>query len=200
MGSQTFGIPEDTLAQQLMNEYSLVVLTTQQVSNIQPPTFNNYEDANLYIQNMLSQLQNWPYSRIAEVNEAGGGIELSTNSNKINKKNTANLVPIDCYTPGTRWASIPGSGGLLSTFNFYFSTSSTGIIGTDFYTTGTNIGWSWNQINSFNSGFSGCTAGTITWGLQIGNFVIGVEREYHWNYSFNQANCTMNINFGSGPC
>ena len=89
---------------------------------------------------------------------------------------------------------------MFSTFNAYISVGTSGITNTSFYTTGTTIGWSWSQIGSFNSGWNGCAAGIVTFGLQIGDLTIGTSREYHYTYTLDAANCMLSAQWGPGPC
>ena len=128
------------------------------------------------------------------------GVIVQSQSSKKDKSISPNRFPRPCTTPGMYYATIPTSGGIFSRFNLYFSTSSTGITSTTFYTTGTPIGWSWNQIVSYNRGWGGCTGGTILFGLQIGNLTIGYSRNYHFSYEFDTQYCSLSVRWGWGVC
>jgi hypothetical protein len=132
--------------------------------------------------------------------------EINTNFNGqtilMNSEETINLPSPEknCTTAGTYTATFTGSGGMFSTFRGIFQTSRTGIISSTLYTTGTNIGWSWNQLGSSLSNYSGCTYGTITWGAEVGGVVFGYTQDYHFSYTINPYNCTILWTQGSGIC
>jgi hypothetical protein len=46
----------EDLADSLMNQYGLVILTSEQTSGIQFPTYDNYAEASAYIENVLYNL------------------------------------------------------------------------------------------------------------------------------------------------
>lgn len=145
-----------------MQDFGLIVLNSAQTTNIQFNAYNSYNDAAAYINNLKTQLQNGIYVPSMGISPAPISVELTAPINK--REASVNRFPRPCTTAGTYWGSIPGSGGMFSRFSVYFGVGSSGITSASFYTTGTNIGWSWSQTGSFYSGWHGCAPGLITWG------------------------------------
>lgn len=197
--------PDSSIESRLINNYGLVYLNSSQVGNLQFPSFSNYEEASAYIESFLSQTQNWQSPIPQQIKNYNYSVESSLSDKKekkIKKKedNSSYLLLPDCTSSGSRYGSISGSGGILSSFNFYLSNNSSGITDINFYVTGVPLLWGWNQTQSFLNGFNGCTAGTITWGVTIGNTPIGLVSEYHWKYTLDASNCILYLRWGSGPC
>jgi hypothetical protein len=185
----------DSLAERLMNDFGLVVLSSGQIGNIQFPGFSDYQSASNHI-TLMRQRLNQSISGSATMS-SGPSIESMRTSQSEHL-----LPPGDCSSAGTYHSSLAGSGGFFSNFNVYFNTSSSGVSSASVYATGTPIGWSWSQqATSFSgSSYSGCVGGYITNGIQIGNITIGWQQAYHFNFNFSGSSCTLSYSQGSGPC
>jgi len=184
----------DSLAERLMNDFGLVVLSTEQMGNTQFPSFSDYQSASDHITLMRQRL-----------NQSISGSTTMSSGPSIESMRTSQkdyLLPPDCSSAGTYHSSLGGSGGFFSNFNVYFNNSASGVSSASVYTSGTPIGWSWSQVATSFSGssYSGCVGGYITNGLQIGNITIGWQQAYHFNFSFNGSTCSLSYSQGSGPC
>ena len=185
----------DSLAERLMADFGLIILSSEQMGNTQFPSFSDYQSAADYI-NLMKQRLNQNVNATSSIS-SGPSIERMGSS-----KSNPLLLPADCSAAGTYHANLAGSGGFFSSFNVYFNNSSSGVTSASVYTTGTPIGWSWSQVaTSFSgSGYSGCVGGYITHGLTIGNLTIGWQQAYHFNFTFNGTTCTLSFSQGSGHC
>ncbi|MDX1937657.1 MAG: hypothetical protein SFU21_11095 [Flavihumibacter sp.] len=166
--------------------FNLRELSPDEYRGLNLPSFETIEEAKEY----LAYITN-------EVNTNFGG-----QSDLVHIVNEINLPSPDknCTGAGTYHAVLHGSGGMFSNFNAYFKTSSSSITTADFHTTGTNLGWSWSQLGSSLNGYSGCTYGTITWGVEIGGVVFGYTQNYHFSYTINPSNCTIVWTQATGIC
>lgn len=184
----------DSLAERLMTDFNLALLSSAQIGNTQFPSFSDYQSAANYI-NLMKQRLNQNIN--ASTSVSGGSIELMRGST-----NDYLLPPADCSAPGTYYSSLAGSGGFFSNFNVYFNTGANGVSSASVYVSGTPLMWSWTQAaTSFSgNGYSGCVGGYITNGISIGNVTIGWNQEYHFNFIFNGSTCTLSYSQGSGPC
>jgi hypothetical protein len=89
---------------------------------------------------------------------------------------------------------------MFSSFNAIMGVSGGNVGSADFVVTGVPIGWGWSEGGSSINGSAGCTWGTITWGLSIGNLTIGFIQAYHFSWSLNVNTCTLTWSQGSGFC
>lgn len=178
---------DSTLADSLINHYGLVYLTSTQTQGMQIPSYSSYSAASVHIDSVLQGL-----------NQTYDGSTTSSSGSGISRP-TPNFMTPTCDN-GNFYSNLSGSGGMFSSFQATYSVSGGNVSNIDLTALGTPIGWSWSQIRSIIYGSSGCTYGTITWGLQVGNLTIGYIQSYHFSWSINPSNCTFSWSQGSGLC
>ncbi|HWC53653.1 MAG TPA: hypothetical protein VG676_08730 [Chitinophagaceae bacterium] len=150
---------------------------------MQLPTYSSYAAASTYIDSVLGELS-------TEYNGSS-----NTSSNGYSKP----LPPYNC-SDGDYFANLTGSGGMFSSFDAQLTVNGGNVTNIDFVVQGVLIGWNWTQTNTYFSGSSGCTVGTITWGLEIGNLTIGFIQVYHFSWRISPLACLFSWSQGSGYC
>lgn len=184
---------DSSIANQLIADYSaydMQYLDSNQIAGIHSMrSFYFYDSAKNYIDSFINVLST----------PASSANDLSKN---VMKSNNPYVQAPDCAHGGLFHAVFGSSApaGLLSHFEAYITTTSSGISNMSIYSVGTPIGWSWNQMVQTNSGYSGCTAGTVVFGITIGNIVLGFTENFHFNYYMDAQNCLIYPTEGLGPC
>jgi len=178
---------EEGIMDELIQNYGLHVLSTQEMATTQFPQFTSYEEAASYIDQRLADLNQ-------QVNDDAG---IDHGPMPVKYWDPPPGGP--CSPAGFYHATLPGSGGFFSHFSVYFNTSGSGVSSASIYVSGTPIGWSWSQVAQGFNGYCGCVGGTITNGLQIGNITIGWQQNYHFSMCFG-TNCILTFSQGGGSC
>jgi len=181
---------DTSIANQLISTYSaynMHYMTSAEKSKMTSMRkFTSYSTAKSYVDSLL---------RV--INTAA-----NTSDNTDSYNGAPAIQAPDCTKGGSYHVVFHNTGGLFSHFEAYVTTTSTGISSMNFYSVGTPIGWTWTQFapNINNSSFSGCTPGTITIGLQIGNLPLAITENYHFSYVIDPTTCTMVTTASTGPC
>jgi hypothetical protein len=149
--------PDSTLADSLISQYGLEYLTPSQTQGMQLPSYSSYAAASAHIDS---------------VQQALATVYNGSSSSSSGGLGESKPIPPPCDN-GNYYTNLSGSGGFFSYFQATYSVSSGSVTNIDFTVLGTPLGWSWSQTNSHLSGSSGCTYGTLTTGLEIGNLTIG---------------------------
>ncbi|HEX2534809.1 MAG TPA: hypothetical protein VHK69_13780 [Chitinophagaceae bacterium] len=192
-GQLLLASPTDSAqAKKLAAETGLKLTAPAELGTLKLPRFENYDSALKYIQKMKGE---WSRNYSTPVSMGPGSVVAAKG-----RQEGTYRAPRPCNEPGTYYGSIPGSGGIFSSFNVYVTTNKVGLSRVEFYTTGTPLGWQWTQNRSFFDSWRGCSSGLIRWGVSLRGFDLTMTREYHWNYQLDPLTCQFNVSWAPGPC
>ncbi len=175
------------------------VINNEGKGELQYPKFTSYKEAKIYMDSLNKMFRNNVSLNSTKLINRSLNFDNSS-LNSVNKKYVPYFYNPDlCTSPGEYYSSF-GKMGILSNYNAYITIGSFGISSVSFFVTGVAVGWGWNQISNYSNGYSGCTGGTINWGIEIGSVLFGTSENYHFSYTLNPNNCTMTVSHGYGPC
>jgi hypothetical protein len=175
------------------------VISNECKGELQYPKFTSYKDAKIYMDSLNKMFRN--NVRLNSTKLINRSLNVNNISlSSVNKKYVPLFYNPDlCTSPGEYYSSF-GKMGILSNYNAYITIGSSGISSVSFFVTGVAVGWGWNQISNYSNGYSGCTGGTINWGIEIGSVLLGTSANYHFSYTLNPNTCIMTVSHGYGPC